>query len=124
VRAAFMGERRKTTFQREENMPKINILKEAEKIKKPYTPYHLVNVDNFHVFLGLFEGDYKKHRHPYDEFFYVVSGEVTIEMDKESVSLKEGEGVLVKKKAWHKSKAKNKSVVMLFEKLDMQSEFD
>ena len=104
-------------------MPKINVLKEAEKIKKSYTPYHLVNVDNFHVFLGLFEGDYKKHRHPYDEFFYVVSGEVTIEMDTESVSLKEGEGVLVKKKTWHKSKAKNKAVVMLFEKLGMQSEF-
>jgi hypothetical protein len=47
-------------------MSKINILKEAEKIKKSYTPYHLVNVDNFHVFLGLFEGDYKKHKHPYD----------------------------------------------------------
>ena len=104
-------------------MPKINILKEAEKMRKSYTPYHLVNVDNFHVFLGLFEGDYKKHKHPYDEFFYVVSGEVTIEMDTESVSLKEGEGILVKKNAWHKSKAKNKAVVMLFEKLGMQSEF-
>jgi mannose-6-phosphate isomerase-like protein (cupin superfamily) len=104
-------------------MSKINVLKEADKIKKPYTPYHLVNVDNFHLFLGLFEGDYKKHRHPYDEFFYVVSGEVAIEMDKESVSLRPGEGILVKKNTWHKSKAKNKAVVMLFEKIGMQSEF-
>ncbi|KPK78557.1 MAG: hypothetical protein AMJ89_01200 [candidate division Zixibacteria bacterium SM23_73] len=114
---------KKLSYQREEKMPKINILKEAEKIKKSYTPYHLVNVDNFHVFLGLFEGDYKKHRHPYDEFFYVVLGEIKIEMDKESLSLKEGEGILVKKNTWHKSKAKNKAVVMLFEKLGMQSEF-
>jgi mannose-6-phosphate isomerase-like protein (cupin superfamily) len=102
-------------------MPRINVLKEAEKIKKPYTPYHLANVDNYHVFLGLFEGDYKKHKHPYDEFFYVVLGE--IEMDKESVALREGEGTLVKKNTWHRSKAKNKAVVMLFEKLGMQSEF-
>ncbi len=104
-------------------MPKINILNEAERIEKPYTPYHLVNVDNFHVFLGLFQGDYKKHRHPYDEFFYVVSGEIQLEMNKETVSLKPGEGILVKKNTWHKSKAKNKAVVMLFEKLGMQSEF-
>jgi mannose-6-phosphate isomerase-like protein (cupin superfamily) len=104
-------------------MPKINILKEAEKIKKPYTPYHLANVDNYHVFLGLFEGDYKKHKHPYDEFFYVVLGEIEIEMDKESVSLRQGEGILVKKNTWHKSQAKDKAVVMLFEKLGMQSDF-
>jgi mannose-6-phosphate isomerase-like protein (cupin superfamily) len=111
------------SYQREEKMPKINILKEAEKVKKPYTPYHLANVDNYHVFLGLFEGDYKKHKHPYDEFFYVVLGEIEIEMDKETVTLKEGEGILVKKNTWHKSKAKDKAVVMLFEKIGMQSDF-
>ena len=69
-------------------MPKINVLKEAEKIKKPYTPFLLVNVDGSHVFLGLFEGDYKKHRHPYDEFFYVISGEIEVELDSETVALK------------------------------------
>jgi mannose-6-phosphate isomerase-like protein (cupin superfamily) len=110
-------------LQKEEKMPKINILKEAEKIKKPFTPYHLVNVDNYHVFLGLFEKDYKRHKHPYDEFFYVVLGEIAIEMDKETVSLNEGEGLLVKKNTWHKSIAKDKAVVMLFEKLGMQIEF-
>ncbi len=104
-------------------MPKINVLKEAEKIKKPYTPFPLVNVDGSHVFLGLFEGDYLKHKHPYDEFFYVISGEVEIELNKESVTLKPGEGLLVPKKKWHKSKAKKKAIVMLFEKQGLQSEF-
>jgi quercetin dioxygenase-like cupin family protein len=104
-------------------MPKINVLKEAEKIKKSYTPFHLVNVDNFHVFLGLFEGDYRKHRHPYDEFFYVVSGGIEIELDKETVPLKPGEAFLVPKNIWHKSSAKKKALVMLFEKQGLQSEF-
>jgi mannose-6-phosphate isomerase-like protein (cupin superfamily) len=123
VVTTHVGKKWKSMLQREEKMPKINILKEAEKIKKPYTPYHLANVDNYHVFLGLFEGDYKKHKHPYDEFFFVVSGEIEIEMDKESVSLRQGEGTLVKKNTWHKSQAKDKAMVMLFEKLGMQSEF-
>jgi mannose-6-phosphate isomerase-like protein (cupin superfamily) len=104
-------------------MPKINVLKEAEKIKKPYTPFPLVNVNGSHVFLGLFEGDYRKHRHPYDEFFYVISGEIEIELDKETVTLKAGEGLLIPKKKWHKSKAKKKAFVMLFEKQGLQSEF-
>jgi mannose-6-phosphate isomerase-like protein (cupin superfamily) len=104
-------------------MSKINILKEAEKIKKSYTPFQLVDVDNFHVFLGLFEGDYRKHRHPYDEFFYVVSGGVEIELDKETIALKPGEAFLVPKHTWHKSCAKKKALVMLFEKQGLQSEF-
>jgi mannose-6-phosphate isomerase-like protein (cupin superfamily) len=107
----------------EERVPKINVLKEAEKIKKSYTPFQLVDVDNFHVFLGLFEGDYRKHRHPYDEFFYVVSGGIEIELDKETVVLKPGEAFLVPKNTWHKSSAKKKALVMLFEKQGLQSEF-
>ena len=104
-------------------MPKINVLKEAEKIKKPYAPFPLVNVDDSHVFLGMFEGDYLKHRHPYDEFFYVISGQIDVELDKETVTLKAGEGFLVPKKKWHRSKAKRKAIAMLFEKQGLQSEF-
>jgi mannose-6-phosphate isomerase-like protein (cupin superfamily) len=104
-------------------MPKINILKEAEKIKKPYTPFPLVNVNGSHVFLGLFEGDYLKHRHPYDEFFYVISGGIEIEMDKDTVALKAGDGFLVPKKIWHKTKSRKKAIVMIFEKQGLQSEF-
>jgi len=104
-------------------MPKINILREAEKIKKPYTPFHLVNVNGSHVFLGLFEGDYRKHKHPYDEFFYVISGEIEIESEGEKVTLKAGEGYLVPRKKWHNSRARRKAIVMLFEKQGLQSEF-
>jgi mannose-6-phosphate isomerase-like protein (cupin superfamily) len=107
----------------EGRMPKINVLKEAGKIKKPYTPFPLVNVDGSHVFLGLFEGDYLKHRHPYDEFFYVISGNIEIELDSETVELKAGEGFLVPKRRWHRSKAKNKAIAMLFEKQGLESEF-
>ncbi len=104
-------------------MPKIDVLKEAQKIKKPYTPFPLVNVDGSHVFLGLFEGDYLKHKHPYDEFFYVISGEIEIESDNEKVKLKAGDAFLVPRKSWHKSKASKKAIVMLFEKQGFKSEF-
>ena len=104
-------------------MPKVNVLKEAEKIRKPYTPFPLVNVNGSHVFLGLFEGEYLRHRHPYDEFFYVISGGIEVELDKERVTLKAGEGFLVPKKTWHKTKSKRKAIVMIFEKQGLQSEF-
>jgi mannose-6-phosphate isomerase-like protein (cupin superfamily) len=107
----------------EGQMSKISVLKQAEKIKKPYTPFPLVNVDGSHVFLGLFEGDYLKHRHPYDEFFYVISGGIEIELDKGTVALKAGEAFLIPKKTWHKTKAKRKALVMVFEKQGLKSEF-
>jgi mannose-6-phosphate isomerase-like protein (cupin superfamily) len=104
-------------------MIKINVLKEAERIKKPYTPFPLVNVNGSHVFLGMFQGDYLKHRHPYDEFFYVISGQIQVELDKETVTVKAGEGLLVPKKKWHRSTAKKKAIAMLFEKQGLESEF-
>lgn len=104
-------------------MRKINVLKEAEKIKEPFNPFRLVDVDNCHVFLGLFDGEYRKHRHPYDEFFYVISGGIELELDKGVVAIKPGEAFMVPKNTWHKSAAKKKALVMLFEKRGLQTEF-
>jgi mannose-6-phosphate isomerase-like protein (cupin superfamily) len=105
-------------------MSKIKVKDEVKRIKKPFHPLHLENVGDSHVYLVLVKGEYKKHRHPSDEFFYVIDGELELELDEGTEKLKKGEGILVKKGKWHKSKSKKKAMVMMFEKtgLDMQFE--
>ncbi|KPL02239.1 MAG: hypothetical protein AMJ90_06435 [candidate division Zixibacteria bacterium SM23_73_2] len=104
-------------------MPKINIEEAIKKIKKPFEPLHLVDVGDYNVYLVELKGEYKRHKHPYDELFYVVRGEVEIELDQNTEKLKAGEGLLVKKGEFHKSKSKKSSVVMMFEKAGLNMLF-
>lgn len=104
-------------------MPKIDLLKEGRKVKAPFKPIPVSRVGDANILLSMIKGEYKKHNHPYDEFFYVLDGKIELEFDKEKLVLKKGEGVLVKKGQWHKSRSKRKSLVMLFERSGMESQF-
>ncbi len=104
-------------------MPKINLLKEGKKVKVPFKPINVCRVGESNILLGVIQGVYKNHKHPYDEFFYVLDGRMELEFEKEKVTLNKGEGLLVKKGKWHKSKSKRKSIIMLFERCGMESQF-
>ena len=104
-------------------MPKVDIAKKLGKAKKSFTRYLLTRVDDHHIYLVIFQGDYKKNKHPFDEFFYVLKGEIQIEIDGRLEKIKKGEGFLVNKNTWHSSHSKKKSLVMVFEKMELPTEF-
>jgi mannose-6-phosphate isomerase-like protein (cupin superfamily) len=103
-------------------MPKINVLKEAKKLKTPFTPFKVANIDDSHAYVAIIKGEFQKHRHPRDEFFYVLSGAIEVITDSGVEKVKKGEGFLVKKGTWHHSFSKRKSLVMLFEKIGLERE--
>jgi len=103
-------------------MPKISVIKEAKKLKKPYTPIKIANIDESHAYVVMIKGEFQKHRHPRDEFFYVLSGSMEIVTENGVEKLKKGEGLLVKKGKWHQSRSKRKAWVMLFEKIGLDRE--
>jgi mannose-6-phosphate isomerase-like protein (cupin superfamily) len=104
-------------------MPKVDIAKKLGKVKKSFTRYLLTKVDDYHIYLVVFQGDYKSNRHPGDEFFYVLKGEIRIEIDGKLEKVKKGEGFLVPGGIWHSSHSKRKSLVMVFEKMELPTEF-
>lgn len=105
-------------------MPKVNILEEGKKIKKPFTPRHIEDVGDYNIYLVVLDGEYKRHKHPYDEFFYVVDGEIEIELGNNIEKLKVGEGLLVKNGILHKSKSAKKSLVMMFERAGFSANYE
>ena len=105
-------------------MPKVNILDEGKKIKKPFTPRHIEDVGDHNIYLVVLEGEYKRHKHPYDEFFYVVDGEIEIELGNNVEKLKAGEGLLVKNGVLHKSRSVKKSLVMMFERTGFSANYE
>jgi len=101
-------------------MKKIILDEVAAKIGKKFSPLRVGKVETCSISLALIDGAYPFHRHNGDEFFIVYKGEVTIDFrDGNSVSLKEGEGLLVNEGAIHRSRSEKKSYALVFEAVDL-----
>ena len=77
----------------------------------------LCKVNDSVVRLGILKGEYHWHKHEKeDEFFFTLDGELLIDIeDKESVSLSKYQGYTVPKGVVHKTRAPEKTVVLMIE---------
>ena len=101
-------------------MKKLVLDKLIEKIPKKFSPLRVAKVENCSVSLALLDGAYPFHRHNGDEFFFVYKGEIILDFkDEESITLGEGEGLLVKEGIVHRSSSKGQSYALVFEAVDL-----
>jgi mannose-6-phosphate isomerase-like protein (cupin superfamily) len=76
----------------------------------------LCQVNGSVVRLGVFLGEYHWHRHEEDdEFFYVVEGELLIDLEGRTVSLQPRQGFVVPKRVLHRTRAQQRTVVLMVE---------
>ena len=76
----------------------------------------LCKVNDSVVRLGVIQGEYHWHKHDNDdEFFYVVSGNLLIDLEGRIVSLSPGQGFTVPKGALHRTRAPQKTVILMVE---------
>ncbi|MCR4328898.1 MAG: cupin domain-containing protein [Patescibacteria group bacterium] len=92
---------------------KFNLDSLCKTITKPWTPVDVAVCDDKVLRVALFEGEYHKHSHEYDEFFMVHRGAITIWTEKGTIELEEGEGYTVPKNTKHKPSAKTPSYVLM-----------
>jgi mannose-6-phosphate isomerase-like protein (cupin superfamily) len=68
------------------------------------------------VRIGVFEGEYHWHKHDADdEFFYVVEGKLLIDLEGRTVELAPRQGFVVPKGVMHRTRAPQRTVVLMFE---------
>jgi mannose-6-phosphate isomerase-like protein (cupin superfamily) len=68
------------------------------------------------VRLGIVRGEYHWHKHDHDdEFFYVVSGKLLIDLQERTVELGPGQGFVVSKGVLHRTRALEKTVMLMVE---------
>jgi len=76
----------------------------------------LCQVNGSVVRLGVFLGEYHWHKHDEDdEFFYVVEGELLIDLEVRTVSLEPRQGFVVPKGVVHRTRATQRTVVLMVE---------
>jgi mannose-6-phosphate isomerase-like protein (cupin superfamily) len=82
----------------------------------PWYNQTLCRVNDSVVRLGVVKGEYHWHKHDTeDEFFYLVSGKFLIDLEDRSVELKPGQGFVVPKGIVHRTRAPQKSVILMVE---------
>jgi mannose-6-phosphate isomerase-like protein (cupin superfamily) len=76
----------------------------------------LCQVNDSVVRLGVVEGEYHWHKHDNDdEFFYVVEGELLIDLEDKTVALQPRQGFVVPKGVTHRTRATVRTVILMVE---------
>jgi mannose-6-phosphate isomerase-like protein (cupin superfamily) len=81
----------------------------------------LTKVNDSVVRLGIVEGEYHWHKHDKDdEFFFVLEGELFIDLEGRTVNLMPGQGMTVSKGVMHRTRAPKKTVMLMVETSSIQ----
>ena len=97
-------------------MEKVNLMRKFGLFSEKWTPKIVAELNGQQVKLAKVEGDFVWHSHESeDELFFVVRGELVIELRDREVLLKEGEFLVVPKGVEHRPVAKQEAWILLFE---------
>lgn len=89
----------------------------AATATQPWWNRTLTRVNDAVVRLGVLEGDFHWHKHDEeDEFFFVLEGQLDIELEDRTVSLLPQQGFTVPKGVMHFPHARGRVVVLMMEK--------
>jgi len=80
----------------------------------------LCKVNDSVVRMATVEGEYHWHKHDEDdEFFYVVDGELLIDLEDRTVALKPGQGFVVPKTVVHRTRAPKRTTILMVENAEI-----
>lgn len=99
---------------------RIDVGAEADACEHPWFNQTLTQVNDSVVRLGVLEGEFHWHKHDNeDEFFFVLSGRLLIDIgsedDHETVELGPHQGVTVSKGVLHRPRAPERTVLVMVE---------
>ncbi len=100
---------------------KRNFQELFEQILDHWSPKIVGEVNDHYIKVAKIKNEFVWHEHPSeDEMFMVVKGEMELELEDRTVTLKEGEFFVVGKGTPHNPKAKEECWIMLFERKTTQ----
>jgi len=99
-----------------QNLELIDVPSMIAENKEPWFNQTLTIVNNSAVRLGIVQGEYHWHKHDDDdEFFFVLSGKLFIDLESGTIELEPMTGTTVPKGVVHKTRALEKTVMLMVE---------
>ena len=104
-----------------EHLQKIDIPSLVEACGDKWFNQTLTRVNGSVVRLGIVEGEYHWHKHEQDdEFFFVLQGQLFIDLENETIVLNPNQGVTVPKNIMHRPRSPKKTVMLMVETSEIQ----
>ena len=98
------------------HLERIDVPELVEQTKVKWSNQTLTQVNDSVVRLGIVEGEFHWHKHDNDdEFFFVLEGQLLIDLENKTVELNPGQGVTISKGVMHRPRAPKKTVMLMME---------
>jgi mannose-6-phosphate isomerase-like protein (cupin superfamily) len=98
----------------------IDVQKLADACTDKWYNQTLCKVNDSVVRMAVIEGEYHWHEHTdIDEFFYVVEGRLLIDLEGRTVELGPRQGFAVPKKVQHRTRALQRTIILMVERADI-----
>lgn len=94
----------------------IDVQALADAVTDQWSNQTLCRVNDCVVRLGVMKGEFHWHKHDKeDEFFYVVAGRFVIDLEGQTVELAPQQGFTVPKGVLHRTRAPERTVILMIE---------
>jgi mannose-6-phosphate isomerase-like protein (cupin superfamily) len=94
----------------------VDVQKDIDAVTDRWFNQTLCKVNDSVVRLGVMQGEYHWHKHDdLDEFFYVVEGKFLIDLEGRTVELTPRQGFVVPKGIVHRTRAPERTVILMVE---------
>jgi mannose-6-phosphate isomerase-like protein (cupin superfamily) len=99
----------------------FDIPKIVEDCREKWYNQTLTRVNNSVVRVGIIEGEFHWHKHiDDDEFFLVLQGKLFIDVEDKTFELTQGQGLTVSRNVMHRTRAPQKTVILMVENADIK----
>jgi mannose-6-phosphate isomerase-like protein (cupin superfamily) len=100
---------------------RIDIPTMVKECKDKWFNQTLTKVNDSIVRVGIVQGEYHWHKHEKDdEFFFVLEGQLFVDLEERTIELNPGQGVTVPKGVIHRTRALIKTVMLMVENSTIQ----
>jgi len=104
-----------------DHLQKIDVPQIVRECRDKWFNQTLTTVNDSVVRLGIVEGEYHWHKHDHDdEFFFVLDGQLFVDLEDRTITLNASEGVTVPKGVMHRTRALKKTVMLMVETSDIK----
>ena len=102
-------------------LDRINVNALAAACTEKWFNQTLCRVNDCVVRLGILHGEFHWHKHDReDEFFYVVDGQLLLDLERRCVELGPQQGIVVPRGVTHRTRAPQRTIVLMIEGAGVQ----
>ena len=99
-----------------DHLQRMDIPQMVKDCKDKWFNQTLTKVNESVVRIGIVEGEYHWHKHDNDdEFFFVLEGQLLIDLENQTIELNPNQGVTISKGVMHRPRAPKRTVMLMVE---------